>query len=394
MLRNVVYAQIVCADISRVLRELIHKNITVHNIKDCGDLSISCVIRTVDISAVEKILSRYGGAISIIRKGGISVIFMAALHRPVFVCSVIMLIFLSVFIPTRILFVEVEGNTEIPDQLIIQTAEACGIHFGTSRRMVNSEKTKNALLEALPELQWAGINTKGCVAIISVEEKRGVSIEDVPKGQVSNIVATRDGLITQCTVHSGNALCTVGQAVSAGQILVSGYTDCGIRIQATRADAEIFAETLRECNMILPSTYTVREDVIGQSQKISLQIGKKVINLSNGSGISGTTCVKMYSKKYITLPGGLRLPVALIIERFISYSTGCDSMDSEQGKGLLEISAENYLLSQMYSGRILHTDSVILYDTDYFVLTGEFLCNEMIGKVVYEESLYINGKNE
>lgn len=30
---------------------------------------------------------------------------------------------------------------------------------------------KNALLSAIPELQWAGVNTYGCRAVISVRER-------------------------------------------------------------------------------------------------------------------------------------------------------------------------------------------------------------------------------
>ena len=40
--------------------------------------------------------------------------------------------------------------------------------------MIRSEKVKNSLLQRIPQLQWAGINTDGCVAVISVREKTAI----------------------------------------------------------------------------------------------------------------------------------------------------------------------------------------------------------------------------
>ena len=63
---------------------------------------------------------------------------------------------------------------------------------------------------------------------------------------------SRDGFIVSATVTRGNFLCRVGQSVKAGQVLISGYTDCGICIQATRAEGEIYAQTSRDFAAVTP----------------------------------------------------------------------------------------------------------------------------------------------
>ena len=78
---------------------------------------------------------------------------------------------------------------------------------------------KNALLQQIPTLQWAGINTDGCVATISVREKTVQMQQDV-RYPVISIVAVRDGYITQMTVTAGSAGCKVGQSVEKGQVLI------------------------------------------------------------------------------------------------------------------------------------------------------------------------------
>ena len=184
---------------------------------------------------------------------------------------------------------------------------------------------KNALLSTLPQLQWAGINTSGCVATISVREKN-TNEELTPEVGIGNIIAKTDGIIQTCTVLNGTALCSAGDAVTAGQILVSGYTDCGIALKAVRAEAEITASTIRSVSAVTLLPDVIRGEQIHEETKFSLRIGKKLINLFKDSGISDTSCVKMYTEEYLTLPGGFRLPIALVTQRCIYYAP-CDTWD-------------------------------------------------------------------
>ena len=163
----------------------------------------------------------------------------------------------AIFLPTRIFFVRVEGNVTTPTRLILDAAGESGIRFGASRRAVRSEKMKTALLSALPHLHGAGGNTSGCVATGSVRQRTEPEVTGQDRA-VSSIVASRDGFIVSATVTRGNSLCRVGQSVKAGQVLISGYTDCGICIQATRAEGETCAQTSREFAAVTPAQWTAR----------------------------------------------------------------------------------------------------------------------------------------
>ena len=79
------------------------------------------------------------------------------------------------------------------------------------------------------------MNTRGCVAVISVRERPEEAQVDRP-GTVSAVTAAQDGIIERVTVTNGTALCRPGQAVRAGETLISGYTDCGRTIRAGRAE--------------------------------------------------------------------------------------------------------------------------------------------------------------
>ena len=118
------------------------------------------------------------------------------------------------------LFIEAEGNELLSGEEILAAAEECGISFGASRKYIRSEKVKNQLLSLLPELQWAGINTVGCRAVISVRE-RAVAENSHPKQYVSNLVAEQDAYILSATVTEGTPMVRPGDSVVAGQTLVS-----------------------------------------------------------------------------------------------------------------------------------------------------------------------------
>jgi sporulation protein YqfD len=294
-----------------------------------------------------------------------------------------LIIILSLILPSRVLFVRVEGNAEIPTRYIVETAERCGIGFGASRREVRSERMKNMLLDHIPQLQWAGVNTYGCVAVVSVRE-RTEPPATVETHQVSSIVAQRDGVVQSCTVTRGTAMCTVGQAVTKGQILISGFTDCGLCIQADRAEGEILALTNRSLNVLTPENGAVRVSERQSTKKFSLIVGKFRINFYKDSGILDSTCVKMYSENYMTLPGGFRLPVALAVEERIFCHIG-QSAQKDYSQTLMDF-AQRYLQSQMTAGQILRREEQI----DGCQLEGQYACLEMIGQVRYEESITEN----
>ena len=69
------------------------------------------------------------------------------------------------------------------------------------------------------------------------------------------------------------------QVVKKGEILISGYTDCGIAIRATDAAGEVYAKTTREITVIFPTNYALKSNDTVEFKNISLIIGKKRINL-------------------------------------------------------------------------------------------------------------------
>lgn len=392
MLSERVLVEITTADVVRTMNELNAMNIRIHHAKMVGEISALLQITANDYLHVVRKIEKDGGKIVLIGRQGLLHNIKLLATRPLLVIGILALIILSLWLPSRILFIETKGNDQISDKLLLQEAEACGLRFGGSRRALRSEEVKNQLLERIPQLQWVGVNTAGCVATISVREKDIVK-EVKQESAVSSIVASTDGIITHCIVRKGNLLCAVGQAVKSGQMLVSGYIDCGVITQATQADAEIIAQTLHNLSVVTPAEHISRGKSVSTTEKYSLQVGKKLINFFIDSGISDTTCVKMYEKKYLMLPGGHCLPIVWIIEKEIMYETKTQPLMQMDAENLLQAYSSQYLSAHMIAGSILTAHTACDREEDIYSLEGKYLCREMIGQIKREESLITNGEN-
>lgn len=383
-------AQLESADTGGAISQICDLGITLYDLTELDALNITFRIRRSDFARLRALCRRKGYHLTILRGDGLYWKLRSLVRRPVLLLGILFYLVLGIWLSGRVLFVRIEGNETIPQRQILETAQQCGIGFGAVRREVRSEKMKNALLEAMPQLQWAGINTKGCVAVISVKERQTVTQKEGTSG-VSSIVASRDGVITELTVTKGNPSCKVGQAVKAGQTLISGYTDCGIAIRGERAEGEVYAVTQRQVEAVTPTLWQIRGKVKAVHKKYSLIIGKKQINLSEGSGISYTGCVKMYEENYVTLPGGFQLPVCLVTEVWIEYDTAVQESDASADAQTLSQFARAYLLQQMVAGSIQSGREALTESEGALLLKGNYDCLEMIGQSRNEEIIGTDG---
>ena len=257
--------------------------------------------------------------------------------------------------------------------------------------MVRSEKVKNALLSSVPQLQWVGVNTSGCTAVISVRERMEEESCSDPY-EVSNLIADRDGYILSALITGGTPLVAPGDTVIQGQLLVSGYTDCGMIIRATRAEGEIVAQTNREITAIMPAEYTFAATDSEILYQFSMILGKKRINLWKDSRISDTGCGRMYEEYFVSLPGGFQLPMAFCVDRYISYDLQQSVLPETDAQNQLQIFSESYLLGQMVAGRILQKQHRLTFSGGLYKLKSNYVCTETIGREQREQIGVINGK--
>lgn len=378
--------QITCAEPMRLISQICSAGVELMDIcyQDCLTVQISA--KRTDLHIIQQITAKNGGEGKLVWKKGIYWKITGILRRPFFLLGILLILALTLYLPRKVLFIYVEGNQTVLTREILEAAEKCGIVFWADRSEIRSEKLKNGLLNQLPQLQWAGINTSGCVATITVRERDDAQQQQMKEG-VSSIVAARDGIIQEMTVTKGTALCQVGQAVKAGQTLVSGYTDCGITIKGLQAEAEVYAQTHRNVKVTTVTESAVKTQAVEKKKVCYFYWGDNCVKVYGDAPQENEgTLYWQKTKRQIalTLPGDFVLPAGLIIEEYTGYETDMHMcLDSET---MLASFAKEYVTHQMISGRVITmTHDSEVGETN--ALVADFYCVEMIGIVRFEQSI-------
>lgn len=385
--------RIVSANIWKSVQLLNQNGISVYNMVQKDALTFDIELHRSNTDPIIPILEKQGDRVTIQHRSGIRYSILQMRKRPVLVFGLCMILCTLVILPGRILFVEVLGNQNVPARKILESAQKANIELWAKRKNIRSEHVKNQLLFDIPELQWAGINTYGCRAVISVRERVEKEYTEPVQQPACSIYAERDGVILSMSVLQGTAQCEIGKTVKRGELLVSGYTDHGLCIRASNAEAEIFAQTMRQQNAVTPTAYLSKMQPVRSDMHISVCIGKKRINLWKGSGIWDSSCDRISMEYHLTLPGGYRLPLSICFEKLSLYHRAEASLDAASVYSFLHEMTQHYICNQMVAGQIVAASVSQSTSGDYAYLHGIYNCVEMIGRKHFEEIGDLYGKN-
>ena len=188
--------QLVYADIPALISQISFAGISLEDFEAIDALTVNVSVQFRFYEQLREMIIHAGGSCKVIGREGILWKTASILKRPV-ICIGVLLYFAAILIiPNRIFFFEVSGNNLVSEQCVLTNAEKLGFKFGVLASEIRSEEMKNLLLESLPQLQWVGITTRGCVARIQVKERSVASFEDQAPKIVTHIISACDGIIT------------------------------------------------------------------------------------------------------------------------------------------------------------------------------------------------------
>lgn len=220
---------------------------------------------------------------------------------------------LSLLLTNTVWEVNVEGNTSMTDAEIEFMLSECGFGEGDLWPLVNRTEIENEFLLRSKRISWININRRGTVAYVVVSEKTGIADEEensTPDGY-ANIVATVGCVIEEITVKRGQAEVKAGDAVKAGDVLISGvlpdeagggfcYAE-GVVIG--RLSDRVVAEVSREHEEIM------KKDINPVS--CDLKIFNLTINIFKKYRNSSVGCDIIEDVKVFSLFGERSLPISL-----------------------------------------------------------------------------------
>ncbi len=278
--------------------------------------------------------------------------------------------------------IEIQGNERVPDHVILRALENHGVGFGAFGYGVNSPTLRNDLLLDVPELSYIAVNVRGCRAYVQVRE-RVQPPEIISKQRPGNTVAAKDALVTAIWPLDGEKQVLPGTMVKAGQLLISGVVDSGYGgVRYLRGMGEVTGRTWYTLRCKVPLTVEKKEYTGRTWTRRALLFGKKRVNLSFASSISGDTCDKIVHCKQWTLPGDIPLPVTAVTETQREYARVPDRRSREEAMALADIVLTRRLAECLAGGEVLRRELTCAAAGDMLLVTLTAECEEQIGKFI------------
>ena len=339
--------------------------ISLGSVEDGDGCSLRFSLRKTDRERVEKLAARCGGSLRILRLGlGQRTEERAKNHA--FFLALAAALGLGLLASSLFLW-EIDLSAcpaSVERRQIMGALDRAGLRYGCFVPGLHTELLSSRALEALPELESLTVNIRGSRAVIEARErvKRPTVREEKGKSQV---VASRQAVLTDVRVLSGTPLVNRGMAVEKGDILVQPSST------ADRARGEITGLCRLQKTALLPqSSGSVRPN--GKKRVIwGFRWGKRCIFLQTDSSISPMVCGKMYFASEGDLPFGL---CSLRLESMESGETAA-SAGEECAEKLLEqlLARELGEDGELLSATVTHSGNALTLQCECSLQIGEEL---------------------
>jgi len=198
----------------------------------------------------------------------------------------------------------------------------------------DSEAFRASFLNDNPEYSYVSAGIHGCRAYVWLNERTEKPELEGIEG-AANLIAGFDGRIVRCEAISGEVKVKHGDAVSKGQLLVSGIVELkngAYRIE--EAKGRVFAATEREFSTAVnleaeEKIYTGRE-----KNGIFINILGKNINFFNFSGNLYEFYDTIEEREEIYLFGSFKLPFYRVKRSYLEYGLEKVIMDEKRAEDL------------------------------------------------------------
>lgn len=276
--------------------------------------------------------------------------------------------------------IRVEGNEQVSTGEILRALAGCGVEPGAFWPGWSSDEIRNSVILDIPELAWLGVSVDSSRAVIRVRE-RTEAPELVNSEGMGSVTARTTGIIDSMRVYQGAPLVAVGDAVVAGETLVSGEMPSEVGdTRYVRASAEIRARTWYEMSASAPLEYSGLEQSDSRT-RWALVIGDKRINFYLGSSQTPAGCGKIITEYPLAWEGVFTLPVTLVREQTLEYDSAAAAEDEEELSGRLEAVLRSTLERELSGrGEILDAQFTSSASDGRLVVTMRAECMEDIAE--------------
>ena len=379
-LRGQVTVEVESAAPERVLNLCAAHGIPFWGLTWLSEIRLRAAIDRAELPRLREVLTRTDAVLTVVRTEGAPEVWRQYRRRYVLLAAAAVLAAVLALGSTHIWAFQVTGNDTVPTETILRTLEKYGVALG-ARSRIDQEALRNQVLLELPDVVWLTVNMRGCTAHVQVVERQRPP-HLYADGEITNVVAARDGLVTKIQALDGQAQVMAGTTVTAGQVLISGVVDSDQRgYRLLHGMGQVWARTWYELSVSVPLTVQEKGQEVRAVTRLAVDIGRNRIKIYGKGSMTGPDCDKMTVYHQARLPFGLTLPVTLVTERTVRYAAG----EAERPMADARAEGETQLMTQLEEalaqsqGQLLDHSFDAVRQGTRLVVTLRAECEEQIG---------------
>ena len=295
------------------------------------------------------ILKKTKTKVVILEKKGLPIYLFRYRKRKIFVAGLFLCIAMLFYMSGFVWNIEVCGNSYLSEETILLFLEEKEAYFGTKISKIDCAALEEQLRSDYPEVIWTSIKIYGTKMTVDIQESLlPEESYKVSSEEICDIVAAKDGIITQMITRQGTPLVTIGNEVKQGDCLVSGElpitSDYGevIAYIYECADADIIAQVQYAYQETISKVYQEKIYEPETLKNYIFQIGDIILKnpfIKEPDGLYDVTVEAIQLK----LGANFYLPVYFKKITYNSY----ELEQKEYSEGEIKLLAEQYFLQYL-----------------------------------------------
>ena len=338
---------------------------------------ISGYMRINDYKRIRKIAKKSCMRIKITKRVGLPFLVNRYRHRYGIPIGAVLFFFIIWYLSGFVFNISINGNITADKKEVLSSLKNCGVYLGQRTSNIDAELTRQKFLINNPEFSWAALNIKGSyitVELAQTTEKNEKSDDKEP----CNIIAKNDGKIIKIKAYEGKPAVSVGEAVTKGDLLVSGVIELTDKTtKFVHSNAEVTAQTRHSLKVFVP--FDNFEELTDEKtiKRSVLSIANIDIPLFLGE-ISKPYKVKYKTKNYCFF--GKELPIKKTTAYFKKISKKKITLDEQSAKQLAIEKMEKK--AQKLLKNTIKTKETAVFTTKIngILMKQVFICEENIAK--------------
>lgn len=180
---------------------------------------LTAYIRLSDFFYIRPIARKSATKVRVLGRSGLPFLKKKIMRRKMLLVGALVFIILLQYLTSFVWFIEIRGIKALAAADVKQVAYTAGLKLGVSKNKVDVKNIEREILYQIPEVAWASVAFTGTRVVIEIVEKTMPKQEDKSP---ANIVAAKDGIITELITLTGKAAITKNSTVKKGDILIYG----------------------------------------------------------------------------------------------------------------------------------------------------------------------------